>query len=74
MLIKVLNMILQRVTKTRHLLQKASSITNYQVILLQSVKVIDVFHATDLFLYFLRTSENKRFSDIFREFRKRPVA
>ena len=32
------------------------------------------FHATGLFLYNLKISENLWFSDIFREYRKRPVA
>ena len=32
------------------------------------------FHATDLFLYLLKTSENQRFCDIFRGYRKRSVA
>ena len=32
------------------------------------------FHVTSLFLYPLRTSQNQRFSNIFREYRKRPVA
>ena len=32
------------------------------------------FYATGLFLYLPKTSENLWFSDIFRGFRKRPVA
>ena len=32
------------------------------------------FHATGLFLYPLKTSENQRFSDVFRGYRKRPMA
>ena len=32
------------------------------------------FHATGLFLYLLKTSENLWFSDVFRGYRKRPVA
>ena len=31
-------------------------------------------HVTGLFLYTLKTSENQRFSDVFRGYRKRPVA
>ena len=31
-------------------------------------------HATDLFWYSLKTSENQRFSDVFREYQKRSVA
>ena len=34
---------------------------------------VNPFHATDLFLYLLKTSENQRFSDIFKEWRRRPV-
>ena len=34
---------------------------------------INLFHATGLFLYPLKTSENQRFLDIFRGYRKRPV-
>ena len=36
--------------------------------------VINPFYATGLFLYPLKTSENQRFSDVFRGYRKRPVA
>ena len=32
------------------------------------------FHANDLFLYPLKTSENQRFSDVFRGYRKRLTA
>ena len=32
------------------------------------------FHASGLFLYFLKTSENQRISDVARGFRKRPMA
>ena len=35
---------------------------------------IDLFYATGLFLYPLKTSENQRFSNVFRSYRKRPVA
>ena len=38
------------------------------------VNDINRFHATGLFLYPLKTSENQRFSDVFRCYRKRPVA
>ena len=34
---------------------------------------INPFHATDLFLTPLKTSENLGFSDVFRGYRKRPV-
>ena len=34
----------------------------------------DTFHATGLVLYPRKTSENQRFSDILRKYRKRPVA
>ena len=42
---------------------------NYKIVF-----VFTPFHATSLFLYPLKTSENERFSDVFREYRKRPVA
>ena len=32
------------------------------------------FHATGLFWYPMKTSENQRFSDVFMGYRKRPVA
>ena len=32
---------------------------------------VDPFHTTDLFLYPLKTSENKRFLDVCRGYRKR---
>ena len=35
--------------------------------------IFNPFHATDFFLYPLKTSENLRFSDIFRGYRERPV-
>ena len=34
---------------------------------------INSFHATGLFLYPLKTLENQRFFDVFREYRKRAV-
>ena len=34
--------------------------------------VINPFHATGLFLYPLKTSGNRWFSDVFRGYRKRP--
>ena len=34
---------------------------------------VNPFHATDLFLYLLKTSENHWFSIVFRGYRKRPV-
>ena len=36
--------------------------------------MINLFHTTDLFQYPLRTTENQIFSDVFRGYRKRPVA
>ena len=39
-----------------------------------SAMVINPFYATDLFWYPLKTSENQRFSDVFRGYQKRPVA
>ena len=36
--------------------------------------LINPFHATDLFWYPLKTSENQRFSDVFRGYQKRSVA
>ena len=35
---------------------------------------LNSFHATNLFLHPLKTSENQRFSDVFRWYSKRPVA
>ena len=35
---------------------------------------IGPFHATDLFWYLLKTSENQRFPDVFRGYQRRPVA
>ena len=34
---------------------------------------LNLFYATGLFLYPLKTSENQRFSDVFRGYRKKPV-
>ena len=36
--------------------------------------LVDPFHAIGVFLYPLKTSENQRFSDLFRRYRKTPVA
>ena len=41
---------------------------------LYNVEIINLFHATIFSLYPLKTSENQRFSDVFRRYRKRPVA
>ena len=38
------------------------------------VVLFNSFHATDFFLYFLKTSENFCFSHVFRGFKKLPVA
>ena len=35
---------------------------------------INPCHATGYILYLLKTSENQMFSDVFRGYRKRPVA
>ena len=35
---------------------------------------INAFHANGLLLYLLKTSENLRFSDVFKGYQKRPVA
>ena len=35
--------------------------------------MLNPFHATGVFLYPLKTSENGRSSDVFRGYRKRPV-
>ena len=35
---------------------------------------INPFYATGFFRYPLKTTENQRFSDVFRGYRKRPVA
>ena len=34
---------------------------------------LNPFHANNLFLYHLKTSENQRFSDVFRGYKGRPV-
>ena len=36
--------------------------------------MFNAFHDTGLFLYPLKTSENQRFSDVFKRYRKRPIA
>ena len=41
---------------------------------LSHYNVINQFQVTGLFLYPLKISENQRFSDVFRVYRKRPVA
>ena len=38
------------------------------------IEKINPFHATGLFLYPLKKSENQRFSVVFRGYRKRPAA
>ena len=47
---------------------------DFQAILSAAGFLFNPFHATGLFLYPLKTSENQRFSDVFRGYRKRPVA
>ena len=39
-----------------------------------NVKDINPFHASDLFFYCLKTLEDLWFSDVYRGYRKRPVA
>ena len=39
----------------------------------KTIERVNPFHATGLFLYPLKTSENQRFSDVFRGYRTRPV-
>ena len=41
---------------------------------LHSRSIFNPFHATDLFWYPLKTSENERISDVFRRYQKRSVA
>ena len=36
-------------------------------------KVLNPFHATGTFLYHLKTSENQRFFDVFRGYRKKSL-
>ena len=40
----------------------------------REIELFNPFHATDIFLYPLKTSENLWFSDVFRGVRKSPVA
>ena len=35
-------------------------------------EMVNLFHPTKLFLYTLKKSENQRFSDVFRSYRRRP--
>ena len=51
-------------------LTSASSFFLLQVTLEQNLRVINAFHATGLFLYPLKTSENQRFPDVFRGYRE----
>ena len=39
-----------------------------------NIYLFNPFHATDLFWYPLKTSENQRFSDVFREYQKKSVS
>ena len=39
-----------------------------------NIYLFNPFHANDLFWYPLKTSENQRFSDVFREYQKRSVS
>ena len=50
--------------------------TLFLCFLLNSINFLsfNLLHATSLFLYPLKTSENQMFSDVFRGYRKRPVA
>ena len=40
----------------------------------RKLKTVNPFHATDVFGYPPKISENQRFSDVFRGYQKRPVA
>ena len=45
-----------------------------QLIRLLSISGVDPFNATGFFLYPLKTSENLWYSNVYRGYRKRPVA
>ena len=45
-----------------------------EILTAESENTFNPFHATGLFLYPLKTSENPWFSDVFRRYGKRPVA
>ena len=45
----------------------------YNILHKLNKKFLDPFHATDLFWYPLKTSENQRFSDVFRGYQKRSM-
>ena len=38
------------------------------------MQMLDLFYATGLFLYHQKSSENQKFSNIFRGYKKKPVA
>ena len=50
------------------------SITYVYIKMTFYIEKINPFHATGLFLYPLKKSENQRFSVVFRGYRKRPAA
>ena len=56
--------------KCCHSKRNAEYLMNIDIVTLK----INPFHATGLFLYPLKKSENQRFSDTFAGYRKRPVA
>ena len=51
-----------------------TEVSKIPILVIPTAKCINPFHTICLFLYPLKTSENQRFFDVFRGYRKRPVA
>ena len=60
--------------ETKQFIYKGNQLTVFYMMTALFINSFNPFHATNLFLYPLKTSENLRFSDVFRGYRKRPVA
>ena len=56
-------------------IRKVAQVTQvFETSFINRNSIFNPFHATDLFWYSLKTSENIWFSDVFREYQKRSVA
>ena len=68
---KSLDMLLLMFLRT---ISRESEFPNSALIIQRQCEIfLHPFHATDFFVYRLKTQENLWFSDVFRGYRKRPV-
>ena len=65
---------MKQVQKHKILLEIKTFLSEFLFNKVTNLNLINPFHATGFFLYPLKTSENQRFSNVFRGYRKRTMA